>query len=473
MLARKIAFNTIISAVARIIATGLALVTIGLATRYLTKTEWGEYSLVLTFGGVFAVLAEWGLYQLMIREISRPGADQQKITGNLFTMRLAISLFIFALAPLISLLFPYSAQARLGILIGMAGYWLLSGTQVLMGVFQKHLRMDKISLADVAGRAFQLMLVFLFIKMGLGFFWIVGALVFGAIANFLLVIWFAQKYMRLKLTFDFDFWKKSLGQSFPLAISNILVMIYFSTDSLFLSAFKPITDVGIYRLPYKILESLIFFPSMFVGLVMPLLSRAAFSDWSRFKNIFERSFDVLIIFALPLIGGTLVLSPAIIDLLGGGNYPESVAVLDILIVAVGVIFLGTLFSFTLISIEKQKILLWISAVGAVFNVAANIILIPRWSYFAAAATTVLTESLVAILMIVAIHRYLHFWPKLGAFLKSLLAALLMVMIIWYLRPLNLFILLALALVVYFGLLYLIKGFSTKDILALIKKDASG
>jgi O-antigen/teichoic acid export membrane protein len=473
MLARKIAFNTIISAGARVFATGLALVTIGLATRYLTKTEWGEYSLVLTFGGVFAVLAEWGLYQLMIREISRPGADQQKITGNLFTMRLVISLFIFALAPLISLLFPYSAQARLGILIGMAGYWLLSGTQVLMGVFQKHLRMDKISLADVAGRAFQLMLVFLFIKMGLGFFWIVGALVFGAIANFLLVIWFAKKYTRLKLTFDFNFWKKSLGQSFPLAISNILVMIYFSTDSLFLSAFKPITDVGIYRLPYKILESLIFFPSMFVGLVMPLLSGAAFRDWPRFKNVFERSLDVLIIFALPLVGGTLVLSPAIINLLGGGNYPESVAVLDILIVAVGVIFLGTLFSFTLISIEKQKILLWISAVGAVFNVAANIILIPRWSYFAAAATTVLTESLVAILMIIAIHHYLRFWPKLGAFLKSLLAALLMVVIIWYLRPLNLFILLALALVAYFGLLYLIKGFSTKDILALIKKDASG
>ena len=137
MLARKIALNTIVSFLARIVGTGLALITIGLVTRYLTKSEWGEYSLVLTFGGIFAVIAEWGLYQLMIRDISSPGADEQKISSNIFTLRLISSLFVFAMAPLISLALPYSNQARLAILIGMVGFWLLSGSSGADGSFSE------------------------------------------------------------------------------------------------------------------------------------------------------------------------------------------------------------------------------------------------------------------------------------------------------------------------------------------------
>ncbi len=470
MLVRKIAFNTIVSALARIIGTALALVTIALATRYFTKTEWGEYSLVLTFGGIFAVLAEWGLYQLMVREISKEGADEEKIVSNLFTLRLIISLFIFVLAPLISLLFPYSNQARQAILIGMSGFWLLSGAQVLMGVFQKYLRMDKVSLAEVAGRAIQLGLIFLFIKLNLGLLWIVFSLALSSLVNFLLIFWFARQHVRVRLAFDMDFWRKSFIQSFPLAVSNILIMIYFSTDSLFLSVFKPVTEVGIYRLPYKILESLIFFPAMFVGLIMPLLSRFANSDWPRFKDVFQRAFDVLIIFTIPLVAGTLVLSPTIIDLLGGGRYPESAGVLNILIVAVGAIFFSTLFSFALIAAEKQKTLLKISAAGAVVNVILNLVLIPRYSYVAAALTTVFTEALVAFLMMAAIYRFLRWRPSLGAVFKSLLAAGAMAAILWSLNFLNLFVLLVLALLIYFGLLYLVGGFSSRDISELIKKD---
>lgn len=476
MLARKIALNTLFSAAARVLGTALALVSIGLATRYLSKTQWGEYSIMLTFGGIFAVLAEWGLYQLLIREISRPGADEQQITDNIFTMRLVISLFIFVLAPVLSLAFPYSNEARLGILIGMAGYWLLSGVQVLMGVFQKHLRMDKAALAEIVGRAVQLVLLWVFVRMHLNFYWIVGSLVASSFANFIVIIWFAKKYVRLTLVFNLDFWKKSLHQSFPLAISNILVMIYFSTDSLFLSIFRPAAEVGIYRLPYKILESLIFFPAMFVGLVMPLLSHASNVDWLRFKNIFQRSFDVLLIFALPLIAGTIVLSPKIIYLLGGGNYPESAPIFNILIVAVGVIFLSTLFSYSLIAIEKQKKLLWISAVGSVFNVAANLVfmsIFPAQAIYIAATTTVLTETLVAIFMLVELHRAIGLAPSLSVFWKALAAAVLMALVIWQLGSLNLFIQLVLAIVLYFFMLYLFKGFSLREALDLIKKNDSG
>ncbi len=59
---------------------------------------------------------------------------------------------------------------------------------------------------------------------------------------------------------------------------------------------------------------------------------------------------------------------------------------------------------------------------------------------------------------------------MGAVFKSLLAAGAMAAILWSLNFLNLFVLLVLALLIYFGLLYLVGGFSSRDISELIKKD---
>jgi O-antigen/teichoic acid export membrane protein len=197
--------------------------------------------------------------------------------------------------------------------------------------------------------------------MGFSFLFLVAALSVSGLVNFLLVFWWARQWCRLRLSFDWPYWKNILVQGYPLAIASVLVMIYFSSDSLFLSVLKPAADVGIYRLPYKILESLIFFPAMFVGLIMPMLSRSAQEDKEKLKSVFQRGSDVLMIFAMPLVLGTFALSPAIIGLLGGGKYGESAAIFNILIIAVGIIFLGTLFSYVLIALEKQRSLLWISA----------------------------------------------------------------------------------------------------------------
>lgn len=471
MLAKKIAVNTIISAVARLANTGFALLTIGLITRYLTKNEWGEYSIVLTFGGIFAVIADLGLYQLMVREISRPEADEAKIASNIFTIRLLSGLFIFSLAPLVGFFFPYSSQARLGILVGMIGFWFLANCQVLMGLFQKRLQMIKVAAAELVGRGSQLGLAFLFIKLNYGFLSVVWAISVSGFINFILILWWARQYCDLKLAWDWAFWKKIVNQGYPLAVASFLVMIYFSSDSLFLSILKPAADVGVYRLSYKILESLIFFPTMFVGLIMPLLSNAAQSDQLKFKEIFQRASNVLMIFALPLIAGTLMLSPQIIELLGGGKYSESAIIFNILIVAVGLIFFGTLFSYVLIAREKQRSLLWVSGVGAAFNVAANLIFIPRFSYYAAAVTTVLTEALVTFLMAAVIYSSSRWLPDFKIIFKCALASLVMMAFLWLWPSANLVFLLLAATAIYFIVLYLLRGFSRAEIAALIKNES--
>ena len=458
MLSRKIAYNTIISAGARIIGLVLSLVVIGFITRYLGQDGFGYYSTILAFLFFFTVLADLGLYSICLCEISRPQADERKIASNAFTLRFFAGLFIFILSPLIIYLFPYPIEVKFGVLIGAVGFWIMSNQQVLIGIFQKHLRMDKVAIGELVGRLVQLGLVVFFIKQDFGFLFIVSALVFGSFMNFILVFFFSQKYIHISFEFDFVFWRSLLKESLPLALAIIFTMVYFKIDTIMLSLMKPAMDVGIYNLAYIFLESLLFFPAMFVGLIMPLMSEYAFSAREKFKQITQKTLDILLIFIIPMIIGVIFVSKEAVVLVAGQDFILSAGVLNILIIAAGIIFLGVLFSNMIISLKKQKSLTYIYGLGVIINLIANFILIPKYSYYGAAWTTLLTELVVTALMLVALSKILDKLPSFKLVFRYLLAGLMMVMVFYFLSNWPLFVLIILSTLIYFGFLYLIGEF---------------
>lgn len=473
---RKIAYNTVISTGARLFGVALSLISLGFIARYLGKEGFGSYSLIFAFLFTFDNLADFGLYTLMTREISRPNADEKKIVSNIFALRIAVLIVFLGAACILIWFFPYPLEVKIGVLIAAISSFFLSSGQVLMGVFQKYLKTDKAAIADVAGRAIQLTLVILFIKANLGLYGIIFGMIGGGFVNFLLLFIFAQRHVRFSLGFDFVYWKQIIKIAFPVAVSIVLTLIYFKIDSIFLSipsinshSPNPISDVGIYNIAYRILEGLIFFPAMLVGLIMPLLSNAAFNDLEKFKTIFKKTLDVLIIFIIPLIIGLLLLAGPIVVLVGGKDFSASAPVLQILGFAVGIIFLGSLFGSSIIALNKQKTGAWIYFSGMIFNIVTNLIFIPKYRYMAAAATTTCTELLVTILMVVLIYKTIHYFPKPSIF-KPILAGIIMGVFLWIFKGWNIFALAGLGAIIYFAALYLIKGIRKDEIMMLVKKE---
>jgi O-antigen/teichoic acid export membrane protein len=472
----KIAYNTVFSTGARIFGIALSLISLGFITRYLGKEGFGAYSLIFAFLFLVDNLADFGLYTLMTREISRPDADEKRIVSNIFTLRIAILILFLGVACILIWFFPYPPQVKIGILIAALATFFLSLGQVLMGVFQKYLRIDKASVADILGRTIQLILVILFIKLNFGLYGIIFALIAGALTNFLLLIIFAQQHVRFSLAINWQYWKQTIKTAFPIAVSIVLTLIYFKIDSIFLSlpiinshSLSPISDVGIYNIAYKILEGLIFFPAMLVGLIMPLLSNTAFSDLEKFKKIFQKTFDVLMILITPLIIGLLFLAKPIVVLIGGREFVASAPALQILSFAIGIIFLGNLFGSSIIALNKQKIGAWIYFGGMIFNIVANLIFIPKYRYLGAAATTVATELLVTTLMLILIYKTIDYLPRFYAW-KSILAGIIMIVFLLVCKNWNFFALITSSTIIYFAILYLIKGITKNEIMLLIKKE---
>lgn len=475
-LVKKLAYNTMVSVVGRVIGVALSLISLGVIARYLGQEGFGNYTLILAFLSIFSVLADLGLYSLMTREISRPGADEKKIASNIFTLRLVVLLISLAFAFVLVWFFPYSIQVKIGVAIGAIAFLFLSASQVLMGIFQKYLRADKAALAEVIGRVVQLVLIIYFVHLDLGLFAIMGVLVISAASILTFNFLFARKYIPLTLALDFSYWRKILKTTFPIAISIVLTLIYFKIDSIFLSlgfinrsSVNPIIDVGIYNIAYRVLEGIIFFPAMLVGLIMPLLSKFAFSNKEQFKKILQKTLDILIIFIVPLIIGLLILSLPVVVLIGGKSFDVSAPVLQILSFAIGLIFLGNLFGHSIIALDKQKAGAWIYFGGMIFNVVANLIFIPKYSYIGAAATTVFTELLVTILMIILIWKTISYFPSFKLIFKAIFAGLFMGVFLYYFQAWNLFLLIGLGGIIYLGILYLIKGIRKKEVLMLFGK----
>ena len=135
--ARKIAYNVFFSSGAKVASTVLALISIGFITRYLGKDGFGNYSTVFAFLSFFSAILDFGLNAISTREISRPKAEEEKIMGKIFSLRVISSSLVLIITPLLLIVFPYPREVKLGILIVAFSFLFNASYQILNGVFQK------------------------------------------------------------------------------------------------------------------------------------------------------------------------------------------------------------------------------------------------------------------------------------------------------------------------------------------------
>ncbi|MCD6149365.1 flippase [bacterium] len=467
MIAKKIAYNVVFNAVAKVLSTVLALVAIGFITRYLGKEGFGDYATVLAFFSFFGAIADMGLCSVSVREISRKGADEKKIMGNVFVLRVISSLFVFSLAPIIIIFLPYSQEVKLGILLSAAAFLFSSSYMVLNGIFQKNLAMDKVMAAELFGKVIQVGFIILAIKSDWGFMAIIFSLALCMLINFILVFLLSRRYLKFKPRINFSYWKKFLKMSFPMGISVIITFMYFKMDTIMLSIIKGSADVGIYNAAYKIIENITFFPAMIIGLILPLMSRYIFTDREKFENISNKTFKIFCILTVPLIVGALFLAEKIIGLIGGAGFMESANILRVLIFALAFIFFGHFFNSILLAGSLQKKLMEVLAFCAIFNVGTNLIAIPCYSYRGAAIASVFTEMLVVALTFCLTVKYLDYRPKIEKWKGFLFSGLAMAAFLFTFQELNLFLSAIGSSAVYFIFLWLTKAISKEEILSIV------
>ncbi|MDD2766868.1 MAG: flippase [Candidatus Moranbacteria bacterium] len=469
-LARKIAYNVVLNSFLKVFSTvALSLYSIRLITGYLGQDGFGKYSTVLAFFAFFSAIADLGLSSVTAREISREGADEKNILSKVLSLRLTTSLTVFLLAPLLIVFLQYENDLKTGILIA-AGAILFSTTSLFMnGIFQKRLAMDKVALIEFLGKVFQVSLVFFVVQADLGFLAVTSTLLASLSFNAIIVFLLSRRFIRFSPKIDVVFWKNFLRESLPMGATAIITFTYFKIDTILLSLLQSNADVGIYNVAYKVMENLIFFPAMLVGLILPLLSRFIYTKRKHFEEIANKTFKVFFIIVVPIVVGTWFLSDDIIRIVSGEGFMESAPVLRILIFSLACIFFGNFFNMLLIVGNAQKKLMQTLFFVALFNICLNFFLIPRFSYHGAAFSSLATEMLVVLVTSFLVYKHVQYRPSFENIGKILLSGMSMSFILLFLSPYSFFLAGFSGVATYLIMLWLTRAITAKEVMNLFQK----
>lgn len=479
-LAKRVAHNTIIQVIGKGTSTVLGLFALALITRYLGPEGYGEYTTITTFLTFFATIADLGLTLVTVQMISGRHDDENKILNNLFSIRLFSALLLLLIAPLVVFSFPYSQTVKIGVLITAAAFLFPALNQIIIGLFQKRLSMDRDAISEVLSRLVLILGIMVAKKIGSGLNGILIASVISAASNFFLHYILSLKFAFIRLELDFSLWKKILTKSWPLAITIVLNLIYLRADTLILSLFRPAAEVGLYGATYKVIDVLTTLPFMFAGLILPILTEAWLNDNpGYFKKVLQKSFDLMAIIAIPLIVGAQFLSDSIMTIAAGRDFAGAGQILKLLIIAVAAIFLGTMFSHAVIALDKQRKMIVFYAFTSLTSLAAYFLIIPRFSCFGAAIVTIYSEVLIALFSGYCVFRYSHFYPRLITSIKAVISGIIMGVFLYFFPPYyaeslgGLIFVILLAGLIYFLTLYVLGGIKTEDLETIFKKSKTG
>ncbi len=468
MLAQKITYNIVINGIAKVLSIALALFGIGMLTRYLGTDGFGKYATMLAFFAFFSAVGDFGLYSIATREISRAGSNEQWILSRIFTLRVIISCSIFLMSLLFVWFLPYEYDVRVSILIASGAFIFSSSYGLLNGLFQKHLAMDQIALIELSGKVIQVAIIVMIVQLQLGFIAVALAIFIAMLWNFIFIFIRSRKFTKITFRIDKTYWKSFLKESAPMGISAFVTFLYFKIDTILLSLFATSSDVGIYGAAYKIIETLVFFPAMVIGLMFPLFSRYIFTDKKIFIKISNIILKLFTLIVVPLTIVTIFLASDIIMIVGGAEFSDATQVLQILVFALAFIFFGHLFTNILIAGSQQKKLMFALIIAAIINISANIILIPLYTYTGAAIVSVITEFFVVVTTLFMALRYTTY--RLTSIKLPFILISGGIMIIIYLTlSFSPFITTVITLIVYTLLLFTFRVITRDDIMHVLPK----
>ncbi|MBI4022603.1 flippase [Candidatus Berkelbacteria bacterium] len=477
---RTVASNTLVQILGKILTVGLSLALLAILGRLLGVEGLGQYTTVVTFMGMIAVLADFGFFFILVRELSLPDARPQEAVANVIGLRTVLAVLVYGLGLAIGWQLDYPAPVLAGLGIIAIGQFALTFQNTFIAVLQAKLQMGRAVIADVIGRGLVVGLAAWIAAGGGGLAEVFWAVTAGYLVTSLVAFFLTNALVPIRIAADLGYWRYLVAEALPLGINSVLQFVYFKVDTILLSLLKSSVEVGIYGVPFRILEVLIALPGFFINSIFPILTKLYGQEDPKWRIVFQQSFDLLTLLTFPMVVGGMLLAEPLVAIAGpefvhvatltlGGVAITPVLILQVLMVGVGLSYLSFIFNALILAAGKQRWLVAPNVGYAVFNIGLNLLLIPRLSYLAAAAITVATEALILTVSILLASRLITFPVRLQTIPKSLAASAVMAGLLWALPGANLWLEVPVAILVYGVLVYRLGAVDPETIRALLRR----
>jgi O-antigen/teichoic acid export membrane protein len=357
---------------------------------------YGDFIKVTSYVALFYLVLDFGLNAFFLQY-------EKANFKNLFYLRILIALIVFAILNLVALVLPYnsvlnsgfSENARIGIFIFSFSVFAQSIIVSTSAVFQKTVNYFSYAIGIVIGAIVNLVLVLLFAFLNFSIFLILFAFVASSFISALLLIKLTKEAV-FPITLDKQFAKEVFAKSLPIGLMLIFNLVYFRADIFLLSLFSSSKAVGIYGLSYKFFDFLIALPLFLSNAIYPFLIKAK-DEKEIFFKLTKNYFIIFFLTSIVIIIPFWFISP--LFSLIKSDFTGSIIPFRILLLSLPFFFTTSFLQWVLITLGKQKYLMYVYLFSTILNIVLNLIFIPQFSYLACATITLVSEGLVFIFLL--------------------------------------------------------------------------
>lgn len=367
-------------------------------TRYLGPDSFGIYSYVISFVGLFSIIATFGIDSLIIKELTTKLYSKELVLGTSSFIRFVFGFGAFLLVNLFAYIFVLETQTCFFIFIVSLTILTLTFTNLEL-YFQSNFESENILKANIIALILSSLMkgYLIYYKYPILYF-----IINVVLENLLIVIGLIFFYYKNRLSIknwqiDKNLAKILIKQGWPLLLSSMVVSIYMRIDQIMLEKMLGNEAVGKFSAAIRLTESWYFIPMVISSSFFPSIINAKKISEELYYKRLSQLFKLLTYLSIFIALIFTLFSKTIILFLYGKEFLEAAQVLSITAWAGIFVSLGVISSNWLILENLHMLSFWRTFLGMIINIVLNLILIPRYGISGSAISTLLGQISAALL----------------------------------------------------------------------------
>ena len=411
---RQIATSTLWQLGSQVTMAALSILTVKFVAVGLSKELAGNYNSAYGFLQLFGILADFGLYAVAVREVSR-ATDRERVLGSVIVLRSIILMISLLSALLIVWIIPAWRGTPLPLGVTIAAlvplFTLLAG--IVRTVFQVTYNMHYVFIAEVGQRIITTSLIGLFIYFGirgshdlhiyhLFLFW--GGI--GAFFLFYVSMRYANRLIAIRPNWDPEMLKILLKKAAPYGLAFFCVACYRNMDVTLIALLRDDFELqnAYYGFVTRMGEMGYLMPTFLLNSTLPILSEKDAKGEDTSALLGKVLLTVLLIGVISMVFAVAWNRP-LISLLTTEQYlssaarPGSDTALKLLGLPLLLNGLVTYCFYVLLTKNHWKSLATCLSIGTAVSLITNWTLIPALGFIGAGYTSIATHLILVILLV--------------------------------------------------------------------------
>jgi O-antigen/teichoic acid export membrane protein len=368
--------------------------------------EYGLYFSLLNFTYLFNILLDLGITNYNTKHVAQFPYLVSRYMGKIIPFRLLLFLIYTVLTLCIAFFLNYDFRQFGFLLILIFNQFLISVLLYVRSYFAG-LQLFKVDILFSVLDKFLLLLIAGYLLYFSKTDFTLTHFIYTQLVCYIITVSFALFMLLYKVGFPKLKWASAfnwaiLRESYPYAILIFLMMLYNRIDAVMIERILPEmqgkSETGIYAQAFRLLDAFVMFSMLFSNLLFPMFSKQIKQKVS-VEPLLELVSRILLSGAITLALFSFFYSEQVLSLVYKQDILPSIPIFIVLMFSFFPMCIILVFGTLLTANGSVKIMNKFSWLALLLNIVLNFFFIQTWGALGAAYTTLLTQSLLAIVYV--------------------------------------------------------------------------